>query len=173
MLSYVFKTDHTQRLVNPLAGLTKSDLMLQVDSFAAEKDLVDIAPLLRKGAIVAQAATPLVEMEELDREELLIFELETQHRWKHPFALYATVFVCSIGAAVQYGSLNLPATTTADTARGWDQTGSNGANLTFPVEFGIASGSSRDYWLLGLVNAAPYISSALLYVCLVASTCTT
>ncbi|KIX97433.1 uncharacterized protein Z520_06885 [Fonsecaea multimorphosa CBS 102226] len=136
----------TARLVNPLAGIAKDDLMLQVQRFATDKDLLDILPLLQRGAYVAQAAVPLAEMEELEPDELEGLQRETKHRWSHPFALYATVFVCSIGAAVQ----------------GWDQTGSNGANLTFPVEFGIASGSSRDNWLIGLVNAAPYISSAFL-----------
>ena len=55
--------------------------------------------------------------------------------------------------------------------RGWDQTGSNGANLSFPQEFGIGAGSQppgtpnheRDNWLVGLVNAAPYIGSAFMY----------
>lgn len=60
---------------------------------------------------------------------------------------------CSIGAAVQ----------------GWDQTGSNGANLSFPKEFGIGKGDvvgdpnrDRDNWLVGLVNAAPYLGSAFI-----------
>jgi sugar porter (SP) family MFS transporter len=34
--------------------------------------------------------------------------------------------------------------------------GSNGANLTFPQEFGILN----DQWLKGVINAAPYIASA-------------
>ncbi|KIW95021.1 uncharacterized protein Z519_05001 [Cladophialophora bantiana CBS 173.52] len=140
------RENSTARLVNPLAGIRKEDLMRQVERFATDKDLLDILPLLRKGAYVAQAAVPLAEVEELDPGEFDALEHEVKHRWTHPFALYATVFVCSIGAAVQ----------------GWDQTGSNGANLTFPVEFSIASGSSRDNWLIGLVNAAPYISSAIL-----------
>lgn len=55
-----------------------------------------------------------------------------------------TIFVCSIGAAVQ----------------GWDQTGSNGANLSFPQVFGIGSDSTKDKLLVGLVNGAPYIGSA-------------
>lgn len=68
-------------------------------------------------------------------------------------ALYLTIITCSMGAAVQ----------------GWDQTGSNGANLSFPKEFGIGQGDvngdpnqDRDNWLVGLVNAAPYIGSAFL-----------
>ena len=47
--------------------------------------------------------------------------------------------------------------------RGWDQTGSNGANLSFPDAFGIPEdGSVRNQWLVGIVNAAPYIASACL-----------
>jgi len=57
-----------------------------------------------------------------------------------------TIFTCSIGAAVQ----------------GWDQTGSNGANLSFPSVFGIAGTSTRDTLLVGIVNAAPYIGSSFI-----------
>lgn len=47
--------------------------------------------------------------------------------------------------------------------RGWDQTGSNGANLSFPTAFGIPeTASQRNQWLVGIVNAAPYIASAAL-----------
>lgn len=34
--------------------------------------------------------------------------------------------------------------------RGWDNTGANGANLSFPQEFGI----EHNTWLVGFVNAA-------------------
>ena len=78
-------------------------------------------------------------------------------KWKHPAKLYITVIVCSIGAAVQ----------------GWDQTGSNGANLSFPLAFGIPDGETladgspnpdaeKNLWLVGVINAAPYIASAFL-----------
>jgi hypothetical protein len=52
---------------------------------------------------------------------------------------------------------------------GWDQTGSNGANLSFPAVFGIGATNkndpnyNRDQWLVGLVNSAPYAASALWY----------
>lgn len=43
------------------------------------------------------------------------------------------------------------------------------ANLSFPIEFGIGQGEDptqpnylRDNWLVGLVNAGPYIGSALI-----------
>ncbi|KIM74048.1 hypothetical protein PILCRDRAFT_14772 [Piloderma croceum F 1598] len=47
----------------------------------------------------------------------------------------------------------------------WDQTGSNGADLTFPQEFGIPTDASsphaaRNTWIVGVVNPARYIRSA-------------
>ena len=54
--------------------------------------------------------------------------------------------------------------------RGWDQTGSNGANLSFPLEFGIPSdedlvgkeAAEYNEWLIGIINAGPYIGSAFI-----------
>jgi len=69
------------------------------------------------------------------------------YKWRVPTALYLTIITCSIGAAVQ----------------GWDQTGSNGANLSFPKAFGIGSDSTHDVYIVGLVNAAPYIGSAYVF----------
>jgi hypothetical protein len=53
--------------------------------------------------------------------------------------------------------------------RGWDQTGSNGANLSFPAEFNIdpttpGPEASRNQWIVGVINAAyvhsPFIGNA-------------
>jgi MFS family permease len=46
--------------------------------------------------------------------------------------------------------------------RGWDQTGSNGANLSFPDAFHIGSKTGIDPWIVGLVNAAPYYAAAFI-----------
>ena len=55
--------------------------------------------------------------------------------------------------------------TDMNSVRGWDQTGSNAANLTWPEALGLnpkATSGSRDTWILGLVNAAPYIAAAFM-----------
>jgi len=44
---------------------------------------------------------------------------------------------------------------------GWDQTGSNGANLSFPQEFGIA-GKGRDEWIVGVINAIIFLTAGLM-----------
>lgn len=68
-----------------------------------------------------------------------------------------TIVLNSIAAAIQ----------------GWDQTGSNGANLSFPREFGIADTvpycdpsdpnaqlCQDNAWIVGFINATPYITIA-------------
>lgn len=127
--------------------------MKGVHTFCHDNNLADIADLLGKGARVAANPDDFEDIEELDDDELDALRTERDYKWKHPLALYVTIIICSIGAAVQ----------------GWDQTGSNGANLSFPKEFGIGEGENkespnrdRDNWIVGLVNAGPYIGSALL-----------
>jgi MFS family permease len=122
-----------------------------VEDFAAEYFLTDITPLLKKGALVAQDPGHFEDVEGLEDDEKEVLRNEVIHKWRQPKALYLTVILCSVGAAVQ----------------GWDQTGSNGANLSFPMQFNINDDPSdpnyeRNLWLVGLVNAAPYIASAFI-----------
>ncbi|KAI9878143.1 MAG: hypothetical protein M1830_001789 [Pleopsidium flavum] len=141
----------TAKIQNPLAGIPRETLFRNVDDFARELEMPEIIPLMRKGALVAQDPPAFESIEDLDNTEREALRNEVLHKWRQPRALYITVILCSIGAAVQ----------------GWDQTGSNGANLSFPVAFGIGNGEKkgapnqeRDNWLVGLINAAPYIASA-------------
>ena len=80
--------------------------MKDVEDFAAEHDLNDIVPDLKKGAIVAQNPGGFDEMEEISEEEKDALRFEVTNKWRHPSKLYITIIICSIGAAVQYG-LNL------------------------------------------------------------------
>ncbi|TFK44551.1 hypothetical protein BDQ12DRAFT_673197 [Crucibulum laeve] len=139
------------KIQNPLHGISRNKLMAQVEAFAREQDMEDILPLLQKGALVAQNPAKFEFMEELDEEEKEVLRRETTHKWSQPRALYFTVILCSLAAAVQ----------------GWDQTGSNGANLSFPAEFNITSNpgdpnASRNEWIVGLINSGPYIASCLM-----------
>ncbi|GAP90125.2 putative hexose transporter [Rosellinia necatrix] len=137
------------KIRNPLAGIPREQLLADVEDFAQANGLSDHVAILRKGALVAQDPTCFEDIEgseALDAAEVVALKREITHKWSVPLTLYLTIATCSIGAAVQ----------------GWDQEGSNGANLTFPVQFGIGSDSTRDVFLVGLINSAPYIGSALL-----------
>ncbi|KAK6332852.1 hypothetical protein TWF696_002873 [Orbilia brochopaga] len=141
------------RIKNPLAGLSRDNLFAGVDRFADENSLEDIREDLRKGALIAQDPGNFEQLPELADDERRVLTDEAEHIYRQPMALYLSIIVCSIGAAVQ----------------GWDQTGSNGANLSFPKEFGIFVDpdnpnpkDNENQWILGLVNSAPYIGSAFI-----------
>ena len=121
--------------------------------------MMDILPLLRKGALVAQDPRGIDHIPELSEEERFTLHDEQIHRWRHPRILYFTIILNSIAAAIQ----------------GWDQTGSNGANLSFPQAFGIpdsgpqctasvagAALCEKNSWIVGFINSCPYIAIAFL-----------
>ncbi|KAI8959260.1 hypothetical protein F5Y11DRAFT_11486 [Daldinia sp. FL1419] len=137
------------KIKNPLKGIPREQLMRDVEAFAHEKGLVEHIPILRRGALVAQNPNDFEDQsgeEALDEAEKKALRDEVLHKWRMPARLFLTIATCSIGAAVQ----------------GWDQTGSNGANIFFPEYYGIGGTSTRDRLLVGLVNAGPYLGSAFI-----------
>ncbi|KAJ5908416.1 hypothetical protein N7495_001098, partial [Penicillium taxi] len=142
------------RIENPLEGLSRDQLIQEVERFAGDSGLVDLLPLLHKGAVAAQSPNEIDTLELLDSRDRAILHEEVTHRWKQPWALYYTIILNSIAAAIQ----------------GWDQTGSNGANLTFDVVFGIPNNPpacpdqatcTRNQWIMGFINSCPYITICL------------
>jgi hypothetical protein len=129
--------------------------MRDVESFANEHQLRDILPDLIKGALVTQNPHGIEQISELDEIDRQHLSDEVTQKWKHPRALYFTIVLNSIAAAVQ----------------GWDVTGSNGANLSFPQEFGINDSGSectaagtclRNTWLIDVINSFPFLTIAFL-----------
>ncbi|KAG6029718.1 hypothetical protein E4U40_000385 [Claviceps sp. LM458 group G5] len=137
------------KIRNPLQGISRDQLMQDVESFAQQRGLQGQTAILRKGALVAQDPSNIQSIdgpEKLTARELEVLHEEVTHKWRMPLRLFLTIFTCSIGAAVQ----------------GWDQTGSNGANIFFPAYYGIGGSSTHDKIIVGLINAGPYIGSALI-----------
>ena len=129
--------------------------MRDVEDYAHQHKLTDALDTLKKGALVAQSPENLQNIPELNSEDIRVLGEEKTHRWRHPKTLYFLIALNSIGAAIQ----------------GWDQTGSNGANLSFPQEFNIADTGEecraagtceKNSWVIGAINAAPYMAIALL-----------
>ena len=75
--------------------------MADVEAFATDKGMTDELELLKKGALIAQDPADFENLEVLDEHEKEFLRHEATHRWSHPLALYVTIIVCSIGAAVQ------------------------------------------------------------------------
>ncbi|KAF2141058.1 uncharacterized protein K452DRAFT_272874 [Aplosporella prunicola CBS 121167] len=139
---------------NPLQGRSREELEEDVARFWHQHDLAPVIKLelLQRGARVAQNPRIFEAIEDLTVEEKQALRDEDTRMFKQPFALWLTIACTSIAAALQ----------------GWDQTGSNAANLKFPPALGLhinnddTSKNWRDIWIFGLVNAAPYFSSAFL-----------
>ncbi|KAL9115161.1 MAG: hypothetical protein Q9227_000955 [Pyrenula ochraceoflavens] len=89
------------KVSNPLADIPVDALEKDVEAFANTHGLAEAITLLKKGALIARDPANWEDLE-LEDDERQALRTETLHRWKHPILLYVTIFICSIGAAVQY-----------------------------------------------------------------------
>ncbi|KAH7234106.1 hypothetical protein B0J15DRAFT_571730 [Fusarium solani] len=131
-------------LRNPLVGLSRDQVLADVDAFVEEKGLQEHRDDFRKGALVAQVNNQAGAFEQIDmltEEEKAILRKEETHRWHQPFALYFLCTLCAGSAIVQ----------------GMDQTTVNGAQEFYFIEFDI-----NNVWMKGFTNGAPYLCSALI-----------
>lgn len=122
---------------NPLADLTKTELFSQVGQFCSQYGFEAKEHIFQKAALVAQKPDEFETIDELNEEDKILLREEITHRWRLPWTLYMCIVVVSVGSAIQ----------------GWDNTGANGANLSFPQEFGI----ENNTWLIGLINSGPTV----------------
>lgn len=77
-------------------------------------------------------------------DEVAALDYEYAHKWHGSKQLWYSIGLCAVGAATQ----------------GWDQTGSNGANLSFPQEFGLEG--PRGEWIVGIINAIIFLTAGLI-----------
>ncbi|KAK5117303.1 hypothetical protein LTR62_005920 [Meristemomyces frigidus] len=97
-----FSNNVSARIINPPAGIPHDVLLREVEDFAATYDLSEIAPLLKKGALIAQNPGDFDDVEGLADDEREALRNETNPDY------------------------------------------------------------TRNLWLVGLINAAPYIASAFI-----------
>lgn len=102
MLPFPLGSLTSTRIKNPLANLTKNQVLRDVEEFADEYNVTDILPELKKGALVARDPTEFETVADLTESELTALRDEVLHKWRQPKSLYFTIILCSIGAAVQY-----------------------------------------------------------------------
>ncbi|WWD16303.1 hypothetical protein CI109_100729 [Kwoniella shandongensis] len=142
--------DAVKVVENPLQLLSRVDVVRDVEAFVDEKGLSEHKALFERAALVARDPTGFEGIHELTPEEREALAYERDHKWANSFQLYYAITICALGAATQ----------------GWDQTGSNGANLSFPAEFGInaplgSPNGLRDEWIVGAVNAVIFLSAGV------------
>ncbi|WYZ39641.1 hypothetical protein EsH8_III_001555 [Colletotrichum jinshuiense] len=147
--------NYLARTTLTLESIPSDQLQADAAQCAIGMGLPDEVECFKKGALAAQNMRSYDEIQELTEADRNILRNEAENRWKHPKALYFTIVMNSISAAVQ----------------GWDQTGSNGANLSYPQVFGIsdhgeaclAAGTcKRNSWIIGAINSAPYMAICII-----------
>ncbi|KAK0367133.1 hypothetical protein LTR91_008664 [Friedmanniomyces endolithicus] len=131
---------------NPLTRSSHAQTVADAEMYAETHGMPEHKALFGRAALVARDPSSFERLQELDEPERNALIYERDHKWHGPTMLWYSISLCAIGAATQ----------------GWDQTGSNGANLSFPKEFGIDSGTGRDQWIVGLVNAIIFLTAGLI-----------
>ncbi|KAK9385303.1 hypothetical protein V1515DRAFT_608691 [Lipomyces mesembrius] len=130
---------------NPLVNLTQEEVLANAAEYARTNGLEEYEELFKKGGLIAQNPKSLgIGLPLLTDQDRADLAHESHHRWAQNGTLYSLVGLCSLAAAVQ----------------GMDETVINGAQLFFVDQFGIGGNTSRDTWILGLVNSAPYLCCA-------------
>lgn len=114
-------------------------------AFAEANGMSEHSALFARAALVARDPDKFESLTELAADERAALTYERDHKWHGPFMLWYSISLCAVGAATQ----------------GWDQTGSNGANLSFPQEFGLV-GTARAEWIVGLINAIIFLTAGLM-----------
>ncbi|KAI1107365.1 hypothetical protein F4804DRAFT_198031 [Jackrogersella minutella] len=142
------RLEASAKLANPLGGLTPEQLARRGEDFCSQHGITGEEDIraFRLGAMIAGNMNKYDTVDGLTEREREVLDRELTHRWSNPKMLYAVIVICSLCAAVQ----------------GMDETVVNGAQGFYKKQFGIDdSDSQRNSWLLGLVNAAPYICCAV------------
>lgn len=117
----------------------------EAKAFAESNDLSEHADLIGRAALVARETYNFHDIPGLSDEERHALQYEKDHKWHGSKMLWYSIGLCAVGAATQ----------------GWDQTGANGANLSFPKEFGIAD-EGRDEWIVGIINSIIFLTAGLM-----------
>lgn len=139
------KTVAVNIVQNPLKRHSPEQTIENARVFAESHGLSEHAALFGRAGLVARDPDRFEMVSELEEAERTALIYEKGHKWYGPKMLWYSVGLCAVGAATQ----------------GWDQTGSNGANLSFPQEFGI-NGKGRDEWIVGVINAIIFLTAGLI-----------
>jgi hypothetical protein len=126
----------------PLTTLSDDGHFDEVVKFTTAHNLAHKVDLFGKAATLLQGEVQPDRIPTITTLEISALHNETRRKWRQPWTLYLTIFVCSLGAIEQ----------------GTAQTSMNGANLYFPDDLGIGSDSAHDNFVVGLINSGIYLS---------------
>ena len=149
----ICSTNESTRIDNPLARKLPEQVDREAREFA--KKVCPDAPdeeLFVKAARIARDPPGWENVAGLTEQErkALVSEWKLGF-WRQTKTLRVTIATLSVAAIIQ----------------GWTQTGGNGANQNWPLEFGIADPTTkqidgmRNAWIFASVNAITYLSASV------------
>ncbi|KAF5024657.1 hypothetical protein F66182_3279 [Fusarium sp. NRRL 66182] len=131
---------------NPLQRKSRDETVADARLFAEQNGMPEHADLFGRAALIARDSNNFDQVD-LDEDERRALQYEKDHKWHGSKMLWYSIGLCAVGAATQ----------------GWDQTGANGANLSFPAEFGIDEpGNERHEWIVGIINSIIFLTAGLI-----------
>lgn len=131
--------------LDPQQRSSQEQVVADARTYAETHGMPEHADLFGRAALVARDPDRFDIVDSLEGHERTALAYERDHKWHGTIMLWYSISLCAVGAATQ----------------GWDQTGSNGANLEFPQEFGLTE-PGRDEWIVGLVNAIIFLTAGLM-----------
>ncbi|KAJ2979022.1 hypothetical protein NQ176_g3501 [Zarea fungicola] len=142
---HIFPKFANPHLPPPQQRKTEEQAVSDAQQWAKSNGMEQHADLFGRAALVARDPNMFEMLNELTDSERDALVYERDHKWHGPKMLWYSISLCAIGAATQ----------------GWDQTGANGANLSFPQEFNL-TGAGRDEWIVGLINSIIFLTAGLI-----------
>jgi sugar porter (SP) family MFS transporter len=137
----------TNVVENPLTRISADQAAADAKRFAEANGMTEHGDLFGRAALVARDMDGFETLAVLSEDEREALRYERDHKWHGPRMLWYSIGLCAIGAATQ----------------GWDQTGTNGANLTFPKSLGLdPANSARDEWIQGVINSIIFLTAGLI-----------
>ncbi|KAK3117286.1 hypothetical protein LTR53_001467 [Teratosphaeriaceae sp. CCFEE 6253] len=136
---------------NPLLSLRPDQVDHLTKSFVREYRLENHEDVFVKAGKILRDPEAWISVPRLTAEEKDALKHETSLGfWKQPKQLQVTIVTLCVAAVVQ----------------GWNQTGTNGANLNWPQQLGLTNlhgcdPKGSDAWIFSIVNAATYLSASL------------
>ncbi|KJX99173.1 MFS sugar transporter like protein [Zymoseptoria brevis] len=145
--------DNNQGLIdNPLLRFSPQEIEKRTKEFVRTYDLLKQERVFVKAGKILRDPEAWESVPDLTAEEKDVLLHETQHGfWSQPKEFRVTIITLCVAAVVQ----------------GWNQTASNGANLSWPEQLNIGpldgcNPKGGAAWIFAIVNAAPYFSASFI-----------
>lgn len=117
---------------NPLRGVPRDQLFMEVDKFCKEYGLEEYNDLFRKGALISQDPSRVETMPDLSEDDREALRREKTHKWSQPWMLFFMASKLTYAHVEQEANWTSAMCSMAAAVQGMDETANNGAVVIYP-----------------------------------------